>query len=190
MIAVLILSFQGPSAALVFPLRDPSLIWFDELFNPRRTGDIGRRLLPLDAAGADRDGADGADLGDGRLRLPPALPRARASIFYMAIASLIVPGLVLSIGILVTFRYLGLPAAWYTLGARRASLLDAAVRPADHVRGARPAQPVLRGGGLRPRRQQVADGQGGRPADRASPASSRSRCSASRSPTTSSRAAG
>jgi putative spermidine/putrescine transport system permease protein len=37
----------------------------------------------------------------------------------MAIASLIVPGLVLSIGILVSFRYLGLPAAWYSsaLGA-------------------------------------------------------------------------
>ena len=40
-------------------------------------------------------------------------------IFYTAIASLIVPGLVLSIGMLVTFRYLGLSAAWYTsaLGA-------------------------------------------------------------------------
>ena len=40
-------------------------------------------------------------------------------IFYTAIASLIVPGLVLSIGILVTFKYLGLSAAWYTsaLGA-------------------------------------------------------------------------
>ena len=40
-------------------------------------------------------------------------------IFYTAIASLIVPGLVLSIGVLVTFRYLGLPAAWYSsaLGA-------------------------------------------------------------------------
>jgi putative spermidine/putrescine transport system permease protein len=40
-------------------------------------------------------------------------------LFYIAIASLIVPGLVLSIGILVTFRYLGLPAAWYSsaLGA-------------------------------------------------------------------------
>ena len=50
MIAVLILSFQGPSAALVFPLRDPSLMWFDELFNPRRVGDVAgafRRSLPL-----------------------------------------------------------------------------------------------------------------------------------------------
>ena len=40
MIAVLVLSFQGPSASLVFPLRDPSLLWFDELFSPRRTGDV------------------------------------------------------------------------------------------------------------------------------------------------------
>ena len=50
MIAVLILSFQGPSAALVFPLRDPSLMWFDELFNPRRVGDVVgafSRSLPL-----------------------------------------------------------------------------------------------------------------------------------------------
>ena len=50
MIAVLILSFQGPSASLVFPLRDPSLMWFDELFNPRRTGDVVGafyRSLPL-----------------------------------------------------------------------------------------------------------------------------------------------
>ena len=74
MIAVLILSFQGPSASLVFPLRDPSLMWFDELFNPRRVGDVVgafSRSLPL---GADRHAADGADLGISRLRLPPALP--------------------------------------------------------------------------------------------------------------------
>jgi putative spermidine/putrescine transport system permease protein len=45
--------------------------------------------------------------------------RGATAIFYTAIASLIVPGLVLSIGILVTFRYLGLPASWYgsALGA-------------------------------------------------------------------------
>jgi putative spermidine/putrescine transport system permease protein len=35
MIGVLILSFQGRSASLNFPLREPSLMWFDELFNPR-----------------------------------------------------------------------------------------------------------------------------------------------------------
>jgi hypothetical protein len=47
---VLVLSFQGPSASLVFPLRDPSFLWFDELFSPRRTGDVVGafgRSLPL-----------------------------------------------------------------------------------------------------------------------------------------------
>jgi len=45
--------------------------------------------------------------------------RNPGTVLCAAIASLIVPGLVLSIGTLVTFRYLGLTAAWYTsaLGA-------------------------------------------------------------------------
>jgi putative spermidine/putrescine transport system permease protein len=118
MISVLILSFQGPSGSLVFPLRDPSVMWFDELFRPHRVGDVPgafARSLPLalivmlltvlisvSAGFAFRKRFFGSTV-----------------LFYMAIASLIVPGLVLSIGILVTFRYLGLPAAWYSsaLGA-------------------------------------------------------------------------
>jgi putative spermidine/putrescine transport system permease protein len=118
MISVLILSFQGPSGSLVFPLRDPSLMWFSELFRPHRVGDVPgafARSLPLalivmlltvlisvSAGFAFRKRFFGSTV-----------------LFYIAIASLIVPGLVLSIGILVTFRYLGLPAAWYTsaLGA-------------------------------------------------------------------------
>src|SRR6185312_5021987 len=50
MLAVLILAFQGPSGSLVFPLREPSLMWFSELFSPRRTGDVVGafdRSLPL-----------------------------------------------------------------------------------------------------------------------------------------------
>jgi putative spermidine/putrescine transport system permease protein len=118
MISVLILSFQGPSGSLVFPLRDPSVMWFAELFRPHRVGDVPgafARSLPLalivmlltvlisvSAGFAFRKRFFGSTV-----------------LFYIALASLIVPGLVLSIGILVTFRYLGLPAAWYTsaLGA-------------------------------------------------------------------------
>jgi putative spermidine/putrescine transport system permease protein len=37
-------------------------------------------------------------------------------VFYAAVASLIVPGLVLSIGILVTLKFIDLPARWYTSG--------------------------------------------------------------------------
>jgi putative spermidine/putrescine transport system permease protein len=118
MIAVLVLSFQGPSAALVFPLRDPSLMWFDELFNPRRVGDVVgafRRSLPLALMVMVLTVLFSVTAGFAfRRRF-----LGSTAIFYTAIASLIVPGLVLSIGILVTFRYLGLSAGWYTsaLGA-------------------------------------------------------------------------
>ena len=118
MIAVLILSFQGPSASLVFPLRDPSLLWFDELFNPRRVGDVMgafSRSLPLALFVMVLTVLISVTAGFAfRRRFPGS-----GLIFYTAIASLIVPGLVLSIGILVTFRYLGFSAAWYgsALGA-------------------------------------------------------------------------
>ena len=118
MIAVLILSFQGPSASLVFPLRDPSLMWFDELFNPRRAGDVVgafSRSLPLALIVMVLTVLISVTAGFAfRRRF-----LGSSVIFYTAIASLIVPGLVLSIGTLVTFRDLGLSASWYTsaLGA-------------------------------------------------------------------------
>ena len=118
MIAVLILSFQGPSASLVFPLRDPSLMWFDELFNPRRVGDVVgafSRSLPLALMVMALTVLISVAAGFAfRRRFVGS-----SVIFYTAIASLIVPGLVLSIGTLVTFRDLGLSASWYTsaLGA-------------------------------------------------------------------------
>ncbi len=118
MISVLVLAFQGPSGALDFPLRNPSLMWFAELVHPKGTGDVigafGRSLplalivmvlsvlMSVTAGFAFRRRFVGATL-----------------LFYTAVASLIAPGLVLSIGILVMFRFLDLPAAWYSsaLGA-------------------------------------------------------------------------
>ena len=115
MIVVYILSFQGPTGGLVFPLRGVSLHWFDALFGQARTGDVGgafSRSLPLalivllitvlisvTAGFAFRRRFLGSGL-----------------IFYVAVASLIVPGLVLSIGILVTLKFLDLPARWFTSG--------------------------------------------------------------------------
>jgi putative spermidine/putrescine transport system permease protein len=118
MIAVLILAFQGPSAALAFPLRDPSLMWFAEVFNPRRVGDVVgafERSFPLALIVAALTVVISVSAGFAfRRRFIGA-----TLIFYTAISSLIIPGLVLSIGVLVTFHYLGLPAAWYSsaLGA-------------------------------------------------------------------------
>jgi putative spermidine/putrescine transport system permease protein len=115
MLTIYILSFQGPTGGLVFPLRGASLHWFGALFGQARTGDIAgafQRSLPLallvmiltilisvTAGFAFRRRFWGSGL-----------------IFYSAVASLIVPGLVLSIGILVTSRLLELPVHWYTTG--------------------------------------------------------------------------
>lgn len=118
MISIYILSFQGPTGGLVFPLREPSFHWFEALFGQARTGDVGgafQRSLPLALVVMTLTIL---------ISIPAGLAFRRrfygsTILFYLAIASLIVPGLVLSIGILVTFNFLGLPARWYTsaLGA-------------------------------------------------------------------------
>ena len=113
MISIYILSFQGPTGGLVFPLRGFSLTWFEALFGQARTGDIGgafSRSLPLALLNlvATVVIAVAAGLAFRRRFL------GSTTIFYSALISLIVPGLVLSIGILVTFnRVLGAKATWW-----------------------------------------------------------------------------
>lgn len=113
MISVLVLAFQGPSGSLNFPLRDPSLIWFDELFNPTRVGDVPgafSRSLPLALTVMIVTVVISVTAGFGfRNRF-----RGAGTLFYMTIASLIIPGLVLSIGILVSAQFLGISASWYS----------------------------------------------------------------------------
>ncbi len=115
MFVIYILSFQGPTGGLVFPLRGVSLTWFAALFGQARTGDVGgafSRSLPLALIVLVLTVLISVAAGFAFRR------RFRGSgvIFYSAIASLIVPGLVLSIGILVTMKFLDLPARWYTSG--------------------------------------------------------------------------
>src|SRR5262249_18549784 len=118
MVCIYILSFQGPNGGLTFPLNGMSTHWFTALFSQARTGDIAgafSRSIPLAivvliltvsfsvAAGlAFRKRFIGSTL-----------------IFYVAVGSLIVPGLVLSIGIGLGFQLLGIPPRWYSsaLGA-------------------------------------------------------------------------
>jgi len=115
MISVLVLAFQGPSGSLNFPLREPSVMWFGEVFNPSRVGDVPGafgRSFPLAILVMLLTVLISVTAGFGfRRRF-----LGSSVVFYTAIASLIVPGLVLSIGVLVTARYLGVSANWYTTG--------------------------------------------------------------------------
>jgi putative spermidine/putrescine transport system permease protein len=103
MFAIYILSFQGPEGGLTFPMNGVSLHWFRKVFEGNGIVDIGaafKRSLALGvvvmlvtvvlsvAAGmAFRKGFAGASV-----------------LFYTAIASLIMPSIVTSLGIALEFR--------------------------------------------------------------------------------------
>jgi putative spermidine/putrescine transport system permease protein len=118
MSAIYILSFQGPNGGLTFPLNGVSLNWFRALFEQQRTGDIAGSfvrsialalivlvltvVISVMAGLAFRRRFFGAGF-----------------VFYLTIASLIMPGLLVSLGIGLMFQFLGLKTYWSTsaLGA-------------------------------------------------------------------------
>ena len=109
--SIILLSFQGPEGGLVFPLQGFSIHWFTELWSGSGLVDIGasfRRSIKLGflvmlltvtlsvAAGlAFRHNFFGANI-----------------LFYVAVASLIVPSIVLSLGIALEFRIIDNIILW------------------------------------------------------------------------------
>lgn len=111
--AILILSFQGPDGGLTFPLNGVSLHWFFNLFEQQAVGDFGgsfRRSLMLGvmvmAVTVVVSVLSGLAF---RRRFLGATP-----LFYLAVASLVVPSIIISLGIGVLFSQLGLQPAWYS----------------------------------------------------------------------------
>lgn len=118
MSAIYILSFQGPSGGLTFPMNGVSLKWFYALFEQQRTGDFAGSFI--------------RSLGLASIVLILTVTfsvmaglafRRRffgsTFVFYMAIASLIMPGLLIGLGIGLMFQFFDIPTGWYSsaLGA-------------------------------------------------------------------------
>ena len=115
---IVILSFQGPEGGLVFPMNGFSVHWFAELFQPQSVGDIWGSfarsaqlglivmvctvLFSFLAGLAFRRRFKGATL-----------------LLYLAVASLVMPSVVVSLGIGALFELLGIERSWYSsaLGA-------------------------------------------------------------------------
>jgi len=118
MACIYILSFQGENGGLTFPLNGVSLHWFGALFYQERTGDIAGafdRSIPLAVIVLTITVVFSLAAGLAfRRRFVGA-----TFIFYVAVASLIAPGLVLSVGVGLAFQLLGIPPRWYSsaLGA-------------------------------------------------------------------------
>ena len=100
---------------MTFPLNGVSLHWFGALISQTRVGDIAGsfvRSIGLAVLVAIVTVVLSVVAGLGfRRRF-----RGSAFAFYLAIASLIMPGLFVGLGIALTFRLLGLGTDWYTSG--------------------------------------------------------------------------
>ncbi|MCW5651140.1 MAG: ABC transporter permease [Ramlibacter sp.] len=105
MLTIFVLSFQGPEGGLTFPLRGLSLHWFHKLAEGLGTVDIGaafRRSLLLGAVVMGLTVVLSVLAG---LAFRKKL-RGGNALFYVTVASLIMPSIIVSLGIGLQFRLL------------------------------------------------------------------------------------
>jgi putative spermidine/putrescine transport system permease protein len=119
MSAIYILSFQGPTGGLTFPMQGTSLHWFHALFAQQRTGDFAgafTRSITLALIVLTLTVAFSVLAGLAfRRRFPGS-----SLVFYLAVASLIMPGILVGLGVGLTFQLFEVQTRWYlsALGAQ------------------------------------------------------------------------
>ncbi|NKC10717.1 MAG: ABC transporter permease subunit [Gammaproteobacteria bacterium] len=115
MFAVITLSFQGPEGGLTFPMNGLSLRWFRHLFEEQLVGDFeGSFLRSLLLAVVVMVLTVIFSLAAGLAFRRPF--RGAAIVFYLTVASLIVPSILVTLGIGLLFDQLGFEATWYASG--------------------------------------------------------------------------
>ncbi|MEM1189389.1 MAG: ABC transporter permease [Pseudomonadota bacterium] len=114
-ITIGVLSFQGPQGGLTFPMNGVSTHWFTNLFEQQAVGDIWgafRRSLVLGLMVMVTTVIVSVMSGLAfRKRFPGATP-----LFFLAVASLVIPSILVSLGVGLLFDQLGLPVHWSTTG--------------------------------------------------------------------------
>ena len=114
-ITIAILSFQGPSGGLTFPMRGISLHWFFDLFEQQAVGDIwgsfGRSFL----LGLMVMVTTVAVSVMGGLAFRKRFVGSSV-LFYLIITSLVIPSILISLGVGLIFSQLDLNVHWSTSG--------------------------------------------------------------------------
>ena len=114
-VTIAILSFQGPTGGLTFPMNGASLHWFRDLFEAQAVGDIWgafRRSLALGLLVMCLTVVVSLMAGLAfRRRFPGS-----GLVFHLAVASLIVPSILVSLGVGILFDVAGLDVHWSTSG--------------------------------------------------------------------------
>jgi putative spermidine/putrescine transport system permease protein len=113
--AIFVLSFQGPDGGLTFPMQGWSVHWFGALLGPQMVGDFqGSFLRSVELGLTVMVATVAISLAAGlafRRRF-----RGATVLFYLVVASLIIPSILVSLGIGLLFRILGLDTAWWDSG--------------------------------------------------------------------------
>jgi putative spermidine/putrescine transport system permease protein len=114
-VTIMILAFGGPESGLTFPMRGVSTHWFAQLFESQNVGDLGAALqrtvvLAVMVAAVTVVVSLAAGLA---FRRPF---RGSRALFSLALASLIVPSILVSLGIGLVFSQAGLDADWWSSG--------------------------------------------------------------------------
>ncbi|MCK6425479.1 MAG: ABC transporter permease [Burkholderiaceae bacterium] len=105
MLAIFVLSFQGPEGGLTFPMRGASLHWFHKLWEGIGVIDIGAAFRRSLALGTVVMGLTVALSLLAGLAYRKRLPGSTA-LFYVVVASLIMPSIIVSLGVGLMFRLL------------------------------------------------------------------------------------
>jgi putative spermidine/putrescine transport system permease protein len=114
-ITIAILSFQGPQGGLTFPMNGVSLHWFYDLFEEQAVGDIWGSFRRSFALGLMVMIVTVVVSVLGGLAFRKRF-RGATLLFYMAIASLVIPSILISLGVGLIFTQLGLPVHWASSG--------------------------------------------------------------------------
>jgi putative spermidine/putrescine transport system permease protein len=110
---IVILSFQGPNGGLTFPMNGFSFHWFHALFQAQMVGNFGASItrsliLALMVMVANVVISVAAGMAFRRRFTGSTV------LFYLVIASLIVPSILVSLGIGLLFSQIGIDPAWYS----------------------------------------------------------------------------
>jgi putative spermidine/putrescine transport system permease protein len=119
MVVIYVLSFQGPNGGVTFPMVGTSLTWFGDIFRPEQMANLPvafERSIELATLVSVLTVVISVAAGLGfRRRFPGS-----GVLFYLAVASLVMPSLLVGFGIGLGFQVLGLPPGLFTsaLGAQ------------------------------------------------------------------------
>ena len=115
MFAIFTLSLQGPDGTLTFPLRSFGFYWLGQVFQEQRVGSFVESFQRSFWLG----------LGVVVIALIISVMASMAfrtpfkgskALFYLTISSLVVPGVLISLGIGITFQVLGIQTNWFSSG--------------------------------------------------------------------------